>query len=300
MSLPNNTFPLVTIALPFYNDSSTIVDAVKSVFAQTYQNWELVIIDDGSTDNGYDLIKNIRDPRVQIIKGEKNEGISYRSNQVVELAKGEYVAKLDADDMMAKNRIEYQIEYLVANPTVDVVDTAMYSLSREAVPDGKRGFEELHKNPKLLVKSAYMLNGAVLAKKEWFKQNKYDGSYFRAEDYELWVRTFEHTNFARIPKPLYFVREGRVSLKNYLNTNKTLRKIYRIYGAKYNSFYTIIKLICYSYIKDWLYILFTKFNMQHLLVRTSRNQPISNDEVLAVTSEIAEIRSIKLPYNVAK
>ena len=103
---------LVTIGLPFYNDRLTLELAIKSIFAQTYKNWELILVDDGSTDGSLNIAKKITDKRVRIISDEKNKGLIFRLNQIASLAKGKYLARMDADDLMQPTRIEKQVEFL--------------------------------------------------------------------------------------------------------------------------------------------------------------------------------------------
>jgi glycosyltransferase involved in cell wall biosynthesis len=229
---------LVTIGLPFYNDRSTLELAIKSVFAQTYQNWELILVDDGSTDGSLNIAKKITDKRVRLISDGENKGLIFRLNQIVSLAKGKYLARMDADDLMQSTRIEKQVEYLVTNPDVDLVDTGTYSIYRDGTPKGKRFLNDINTDAKQVIKHALLLHASLTGKTSWFVKNPYDEEYVRAEDYELWCRTFRYSEFRRIKEPLYIVREGKINLKNYLKSSQTTRKIVKKYGPGVLSFLT--------------------------------------------------------------
>src|SRR5690349_23370493 len=128
---------LVTIGLPFYNNQSTLELAIKSVFAQTYKNWELLLVNDGSTDGSLEIAKKIIDKRVQLISDGSNKGLIFRLNQIASLAKGKYLARMDADDLMHPLRIEKQIKFLQQHQDTDLVDTGAYSINENENPIGK-------------------------------------------------------------------------------------------------------------------------------------------------------------------
>ena len=114
----------VTIGIPFYNAKHTLADAIRSVFAQTFQDWELILADDGSTDGSAEIARMVDDPRVTVISDGMNRGLPYRLNKITELARADYIARMDADDLMHPERLTLQVQYLDANPAVDVVSTA--------------------------------------------------------------------------------------------------------------------------------------------------------------------------------
>jgi glycosyltransferase involved in cell wall biosynthesis len=162
---------------------------------------------------------------VRIISDEKNKGLIFRLNQIASLAKGKYLARMDADDLMQPTRIEKQVEFLENNPDVDLVDTGAYSIYRNEVPKGKRGLNDINTDAKQVIKRAMLLHASVAGKTNWFINNPYNEEYVRAEDYELWCRTFKYSKFGRIKEPLYIVREGKINIKNYLKSSQTIRKI---------------------------------------------------------------------------
>ena len=108
--------PLVSIITPVYNSEEYLEETILSVINQTYKNWELLLIDDYSTDNSYKIIeKYLTDERIKYLRNERNSGPAITRNVGLEKSKGEYIAFLDSDDIWAKNKLELQIDYMKKN-----------------------------------------------------------------------------------------------------------------------------------------------------------------------------------------
>lgn len=282
--------PLVTIAIPFYNNENTLEDAVKSVFAQTFHDWELLLLNDGSTDGSMQRVNKVRDSRIRVIDDSQNRGLIYRLNQVSALARGKYIARMDADDLMMPERIAKQVAFMVMHPEMDLVDTAAYTIDELNNPVGKRGAEPIQVDAKHVLKHALLLHASILGKKEWFQNNPYDPAYERAEDYELWCRTYKYANFGRIHEYLYIIREGKVNVKNYLASMRTLRKIFSVYGRNELSYYSRYLEILKTYLKSFLYLFMGGLNKQDML-SARRNIPLCTEEKRMLNTEIAAMRS---------
>jgi glycosyltransferase involved in cell wall biosynthesis len=228
----------ITIGLPFYNAEDYLELAIKSVFAQTYQDWELILMDDGSTDRSLDIAKSINDPRVRIYSDGKNKKLAARLNEIVSLAKYDYLARMDADDLMSTKRIETQLNILKNNPKLDLVSTGIVSItndlrylgSRSASVD-KVSFEDL------LYKRAAPVHASILSKTDWFRRNKYNESLKIAQDYDLWLRSSKINDFniKFITDLLYYYREeNNATSKKILAAYKNERVMYKKYaGSKY-------------------------------------------------------------------
>lgn len=286
--------PLVSIGLPFYNNESTIEDAVKSVLAQTYENWELIIVNDGGTDNSYAKLKSLYNhPKITWINDGTNKGLIARLNQISNIAKGDYLARMDADDMMDPERIEKQMNYLIQHPDVDLVDTATWSTDLDGVPNGKRGFGDIATDPKDILRHAMLLHASVVGKTKWFRENQYDKDFVRAEDYELWCRTYSKSKFGRIKEPLYIVREGKVNLAAYKKSMNTLKNVFRKYGKTVFTSGELKMELFKIDLKVFAYNVFAFFNQQDFLSKR-RNAPLSESDQAEATRIIARIRSIEL------
>jgi glycosyltransferase involved in cell wall biosynthesis len=288
--------PLVSVAIPFYNNESTILDAVKSVFAQTYVNWELLLIDDGSTDNSLAIVKKIVDKRIKIVTDGVNRGLVFRLNQIPSLVNGQYLARMDADDLMHPDRLRKQMELLLSEPSIDLVDSGTYSIDENSNPIGIRGLEPINRQPKEILKKAMLLHASIIGKKEWFELHPYDPEFVRAEDYELWCRTYASSNFKRVREPLYIVREGRVNINNYLQSMKTVKKIFERYGPKVLDRIEFKKELLKICLKMFSYRLLGAFNMHHHLSKR-RNQSLNKEQTEAVVQIIMQIKNINLPQN---
>lgn len=269
---------LVTVGLPFYNNEKTLSLAIKSVLKQTFPYWQLILIDDGSTDDSFKIAKEFtkQDARIQLIHDGLNRGLVYRLNQITNLSKTRYIARMDGDDAMDPQRLEKQICFLMENPDVDVVDTAVYTMDEKNNPVGKRNYNDIDCHPASVVLHALLLHASIVGKTAWFTANPYDEKYLRAEDYELWCRTYANSNFARIKEPLYICREGKVNVNNYAVGSNTVRKIIKKYGRSILPIWRIKVEMGKSRAKVMLYKFFSIMNSQDYL---SRKRNISLDEV---------------------
>jgi glycosyltransferase involved in cell wall biosynthesis len=268
----------VTIGLPFYNAENYLLDAVRSVFAQTYTDWELILIDDGSTDNSLDIAKSIKDPRVQVYSDGKNKKLAYRLNQIVELAKYEYIARMDADDLMSPTRIEEQVNILNNNPNFDLVSTGVISIKNNLEIIGVRGIDYENVTLKdLLHKRIGVVHAAILGKKSWFERNKYNTKLKVAQDYDLWLRAAANNDFniKLIKKPLYYYREeGNTTYEKLKNAYINERKMYLKYAGK-DKYQLILK----SYLKSNIIYILNLINKLNILLE-KRSTDTINKELL--------------------
>ena len=269
----------VTIGIPFLNARRYLADAVRSVFAQTHDDWELLLIDDGSTDGSIDVVRHLDDPRVRVLSDGSSRGLCARLNQIASLARGAYLARMDADDLMHPERIERQLKFLRANPSVDLMDTATFTVDDDLTPLGIRGDRALDSRPAAVLRNGLLIHPTVMGRAEWFRRNPYDPVYVRAEDHELWSRTCATTRFARLIEPLFFYREGPAgNLRNYLRTEKTVRAILHRYGPPLVGARRTRLLVMRSRLKAMVYRTGTKLGMQGRLIR-KRNRPLRVEEM---------------------
>lgn len=287
--------PLITIGLPFYNNESTLMLAIQSILNQTITNWKLILINDGSVDSSTSIAQRFasKDSRVLYIDDTQNRGLIYRLNQIADLTETKYLARMDADDIMMPDRLEKQLHFLVLNPDVDLLDTALYTIDESCNPVGLRGNCEISTNKVEIIKSTMLNHATIVGKTSWFRFNKYDPIYLRAEDYELWVRTHQRSNFRRLKVPLYIVREGRVNIQNYVKSMNTLRIIFSNYGPGILSVSQLKKEILKTYCKSGLYIIAGIFNCQHKLSQR-RNTLLNPQEKRYLSAIISEISKVEI------
>lgn len=228
-------YPFVTIAIPFFNSEEFILDSVRSVFAQTYSNWELILIDDGSTDRSLEIVTQIDDPRVRVISDGENQRLAARLNQVTKESRYDYLVRMDADDLIAPDRIQRQMDLLLADSNLDMVTTGVVSVLDDLTYVGHRGqdFDEVNLI-EILRKSKGITHAALIAKRSWHQRNPYDESRKVAQDYTLWVTAAakDDLSIKSIAAPLYYYREaGNVRPRKMLTAYRYERELFREYGG---------------------------------------------------------------------
>ncbi len=279
----------VTIGLPFYNNESTLAIAIKSIQAQTLKEWTLILINDGSKDQSSKIAECfLEDKRIVYINDGENLGLIKRLNQLSQLSQTKYLARMDADDISVPERLEMQLNFLEQNTDVDLVDTAMYSMDELQNPKGIRGMQDLAKDPRDILKSTLLNHASIMGKTKWFQKFQYNANFVRAEDYELWLRTHRVSKFARLKIPLYIVREGRVSIKNYVRSMETMRLIFRQYGSGIVKPYEVNIELIKTYLKSNLYRLFGFFGLQWMLSER-RNSSLNAEQTKKVIEIITDI-----------
>lgn len=279
---------LITVGLPVYNAEPFLADAIQSVINQSFTDWELVLIDDGSRDNSLSIARSFTDPRVKVIADGNNLGGAARRNQINQLANGRYIALFDADDIMAPNRLWDQVSWLEQNTQVDIVGSYLYTITIDNTVYGIRGatyvpdtiHEAIRKNP--------IAQPTVMARREWFLANPYDEQIGRCHDFELWLRTIEHSKFAIIDKPLIFYREAGIPyLEKYtrgITTIHTLLRDYRQRGKLCFKCYAKARLGYFA--KELIYRVLALLDAETWLL-TLRNRTLNREEQTRAQSLLA-------------
>ncbi|MEZ9822076.1 glycosyltransferase family 2 protein [Shewanella sp. 10N.286.45.A1] len=181
----------ITIAIPIYNAEKYIAQAIQSVLNQDHKSFELILINDGSTDNSMAIARTISDPRIKIIDDGVNKGLSERLNQVVKLAKYELIARMDADDIIPCDRITKQIKFLADNPEIDLVSTGLGYIDNKGVNDTFIPKKQIDMTlDKMLNGKHCICHPTLLVRKCWYQRNVYDPKMKRIEDSELWLRAY--------------------------------------------------------------------------------------------------------------
>ncbi len=284
---------MVTIAIPFYNAEKYLLDAIKSVFMQTYKKWELILIDDGSTDDSLIIAKSIKDPRVRVYSDGKNKKLAARLNEVTKLARYDYIARMDADDLMMPNRIEELVKILENQKDYDLVSSGVLSVKNDLTLIGCRGAEISNYSLDSLLKGRQgFIHAALVAKKSWYQRNYYDVSLPIAQDRDLWLSASSKDDFRAlsISKPLYIYREeGNIKVSKILKAYDLERKMYLKYSKTFP-----FRLLCVSIFKSLLIILLEAFGSVHLLQK-KRNAVINEEIIEEYESFINELQNYKIP-----
>lgn len=271
----------VTVGISFFNNETTLADAIRSVFAQTFQDWELILIDDGSTDGSLAIAQSVRDSRVSVISDGENRGVPYRLNQITELARGEYIARMDGDDIMHPERLALQVEYLDTHPDTDIVSNGLYIIDGENKLIGVRCIEPLDSSPANALARGILVQGSAMGRTAWWHKFPYDATYVRAEENELWCRSCKASTFGKILRPLYFCREHskppKQFLKGSLQSLHTLRRIYRGYGPSFIGWPRTVVMIGKAYLKGEIYRVATYLGLLPRII-DRRNKELAAQE----------------------
>lgn len=184
----NREIPLVSVNMPVYNGEKFIRYAIDSILNQTYQNFELIIVNDGSTDQSVNIINTYTDKRIKLFHNEKNYGLVYTHNKAIKLSQGKYIAMLDCDDIAYPSRLEKQVSFLERHPDYMLVGSCY-----EPIDTDNRINGDIFKYilPDYLIESElffrnYFAHPAVMLPKVIFNEFSYIEGSFPAEDYLLW------------------------------------------------------------------------------------------------------------------
>ena len=285
----------VSIGIPFYNSEKTLEDAIRSVFAQSFQDWELILVDDGSVDGSLHIASCVEDARVKLISDGCNRGLPYRLNQITSLASGEYIARMDSDDIMHPERLAAQVKYLDENPAVEVLGTAIYGMEVDGTILGVRGDEELNTDPSAVLAHGLMIHPTGFGRADWFRSNPYDSRYVRAEDYELWCRTCNTTRFHSVNQPLLFYRDGcGTRPQKYLKTKETARTIIRQYGPHYVGSARSCVLVAETYVKGAIYCLLEGIGLEKAVTQR-RYRKLGYGELAEAEEQIERVKQTLVP-----
>ncbi|HTP13553.1 MAG TPA: glycosyltransferase family 2 protein [Bacteroidota bacterium] len=274
----------ITIGIPFYNAEPFLSDAIRSVFAQTYEDWELILVDDGSTDRSLEIAHAVHDPRVQVRSDGQNKGLPFRLNQITALADSEFVARMDADDLMSPSRFQKQMAILEQHSDIDLVTTGVCSITRAKYPVGTRGGDpaEVITGRSLLLGRNAVVHAAILGRRTWFLRNPYDETVNRAEDHELWLRAYGRGDFRLyiMREPLYFYREEEnLQPERQLAAYASQRALYRQYAHLGLHSIELAVVIAKSFAKSMVVRALSAVGKMDILLKR-RNRPIANRAML--------------------
>lgn len=219
---------LVSIVMPSYNTARFIAETIKSVFNQGYKNWELIIVDDCSTDNTDEIVNSFRDERIRYFKNEANSGAAISRNKALREAKGKWIAFLDSDDLWAPNKLERQIKFMEEN------DYHFSYTNYEEIDESSNSLGRIITGPKKITKHGmyrYCWPGCLTV--------IYDSDYVgliqiedikKNNDYAMWLKICKKTNCYLFNENLGQYRKGRkgsISSHSYKSLIKWHYKLFK-------------------------------------------------------------------------
>lgn len=261
--------PLVTVAIPSYNHAKYIAETIQSALDQTFQDFEILIVDDASTDNSIEVIKKFNDKRIRLIESQKNQGVCKTTDLCVENALGKYISLIASDDVMEKTKLEKQVNFLEQNPNYGAVFSGM-----EVIDENSRtNFKKTKKYTKVFEKenrnrfewlNYFFYNGnclaatSLLGKSEALRDvGKFNHAIIQAHDLDFWVRLClkgyeihiihekllkyrERNNDANLSSNTHNTRirltfDNEKILRNFL-TISSIKNLEKIFPKAYDSF----------------------------------------------------------------
>ncbi len=219
----------ISVLMPVYNAEKYLKNAIDSILSQTNSDFEFIIIDDCSSDSSVSIIESYSDKRIVFLKNEQNSGVAVTLNRGLAVCQGEYVARMDSDDISRPERLEKQLQFLEKHPDVAVVTCGVRTFCGEhTISDGGWTSIEPEKIKKDLFFSCALAHPTVMMRKEVINSlGGYVPEYNGLEDYELWCRVIEKHKIASIGEVLfeYRVHEGQVSKKPSESVKKAQIKL---------------------------------------------------------------------------
>ena len=229
--------PLISVILPVYNAEKFLNESINSILEQTYTHFELIIVNDGSTDTSQSIIDHYSDPRIRKINHTQNKGLVASLNEAINNAEGDFIVRMDADDIAFKDRVQKQVQYLLDHPAIDIVGT--HAVFFETNTQSPMANWELDLNTitpssikKALTWENCMIHPSICMRSEIAKSLLYNEHQKNYEDYDLWLRaTANNINIAKIDESLLYYRVQPNSI-----TQSSIRKenfYFQKAGVKY-------------------------------------------------------------------
>jgi glycosyltransferase involved in cell wall biosynthesis len=196
-----------------HNASCHLESSIESMLKQTFKDFEFIVVNDGSTDSTLNILDSYRqkDNRIKIIVNTRNIGLTKSLNEAIRMAKGEYIARMDADDIALPERLENQVNFLDKNPDVGMVGTAYYEMDSKGKIVGEKVFPTTDKKLRdVLIRYNPFFHGSVMIRKEVFDRvGLYNENIPKAQDYELWFRIARNYKIANLPLLLMMRRYSK-------------------------------------------------------------------------------------------
>jgi glycosyltransferase involved in cell wall biosynthesis len=216
-----NSQPKVSVLMPVYNGELYLCEAIDSILNQTFSDFELIIVDDCSKDGSVELIKTYTDSRIRLIANPVNQGLRFILNQGIRLARAEYIARMDCDDISLPERLAKQVAYLDRHPQIAIVGAqSIYIDTAGKVMDSQNMFWCATEPSSIRWTAGYecpFVHPLVMYRKQilWDELGGYDENATFAEDYEMWLRLLEHNyQGANLTEVLLKYRVNPASMMN--------------------------------------------------------------------------------------
>ncbi len=288
----------VSIGIPFFNPGDYFKASIESVLNQTYSDFELILLDDGSTDNSLSIAHSFKDSRIKVISDGENKGLPFRLNQLIDVSQGKYMARMDADDLISTTRIAKQVNYLDSQNEIDLVTTGLCSITNDNVVIGyrnprKKSADNISLEDTIFGK-ADIAHATIMARNSWYQRNKYNDKAKLMEDYQLWIDAAlkNDLNVGYLSAPLYFYREeSSVSSQKAINAYKNQFSI--VFSQYFNklSLFNKMKFSLFCLFKIGIVFCLNIFkNSNRLLALRNKNTNQNQIKINELQQELDQLR----------
>ncbi len=235
--------PSVSIIVPYYNEIDYFEETLKSIKNQTFYDWELILVVDSEDKKMKDFVTVLTkgDDRIRLIFNSKNLGITKSLNNGLKIAKGDFIARLDADDVAHKDRLYEQHKYLLEHPEIGVIGSWGIIIDSSGKHIGKivRAITNKEITKKLLFQNQFIHSSVMFRKSLVTKYGVYDENFLRSQDYEFWLRLRKKTKFYNLNKPLIYYRSHSGSITQTKNIEQRvlgIKMMYNYYKKEHHDF----------------------------------------------------------------
>lgn len=217
MDTPLGSAPVVSVLLPVYNAGRYLQATLDSVLAQTFTNFEVIAIDDGSTDDSQAILRATRDPRIRVVEHRHNRGLIATLNEGIELARGPYIARLDSDDLMHPDRLSIQVKAMEEDTGMAVLASFVRTVNEDGEPVGEWAVDRAAMDEAsiraMLPRTNCIAHPSVMIRRSALGALRYDPRQTGHEDWDLWLRMLaKGLRFAKVPESLVDYRIHSASI----------------------------------------------------------------------------------------
>jgi len=282
--------PVVSVIMSMRNSASTVEAAARSVLQQTFADFELIVIDNGSSDQSGAIVASFNDPRIRLVREASTSFLGTRLKQAVGLCRGEFIARMDADDICFPERLARQVARLREDPGLDLIGcgAAVFTSAGELV--GELPVPSAHRDIVARPFAGFPLpHPTWCGRATWFRSNPYDADISYAEDQDLLLRSFRHTRLGAVDAVLLAYRQDQLALKKLLQGRLTFMGSLWRYGIATHDVPPVIAGMTNHILKAMVDIATVGLGLNRTMQR-QRLRPVSP----AIVPEWRELRQLLL------
>jgi glycosyltransferase involved in cell wall biosynthesis len=296
-----NISPIVTVVMSVYNGASFLKESVMSILNQSFKDFEFIIINDGSTDNSLDILNEFQDTRIKIIDNVKNKGLIYSLNLGLKEAKGDYIVRMDADDISLPTRIEKQVFFMQKHPEVGICGSYIESFGENIKKKVLKYPLNYEMNEAQLLFSPCVGHPSVIMRQSIISKFNlyYESQYKNVEDYAYWIKALKYTKISNIPQVLLKYRVLSTSITQQAERDFEIR--FSVHKSIYLSYFRYLN---YTPNDDELLLHFIIADNHRFIKYGKDISPVTISSYLNTLYSLAEkselIDSTCLSYHISK